>query len=189
MNTNTEINPAGARFQRIQTVSRVVRYVVLGCLVLAIGNGLYNFGLWSSASMTLGFVWHSLMMLSFEIVLCLWYWKLAKLFQFYEHGKIFAPETIRCIKVLGLLCVLNWLLMSVYNTLFRLIPPPPSPALPPGTIVRSVTVVESSLHMGFFSFSYRGVNVGLLLAGIIIVVIAWIMDEGRKIQEEQELTV
>jgi hypothetical protein len=28
-----------------------------------------------------------------------------------------------------------------------------------------------------------------LAAGLLIVLIAWIMDEGRKIQEEQELTV
>jgi hypothetical protein len=28
-----------------------------------------------------------------------------------------------------------------------------------------------------------------LFAGFIIIFIAWIMDEGRKIQEEQELTV
>jgi hypothetical protein len=28
-----------------------------------------------------------------------------------------------------------------------------------------------------------------LLPGFVIIFIAWIMDEGRKIQEEQELTV
>jgi hypothetical protein len=43
--------------------------------------------------------------------------------------------------------------------------------------------------MGFFSFAIYGINIGLLLAGIIIVIIAWVMDEGRKIQEEQALTV
>jgi len=30
---------------------------------------------------------------------------------------------------------------------------------------------------------------GTLLSGIFILLVAWIMDEGRKIQEEQELTV
>jgi hypothetical protein len=28
-----------------------------------------------------------------------------------------------------------------------------------------------------------------VFAGLMIIFIAWIMDEGRKIQEEQELTV
>jgi hypothetical protein len=44
--------------------------------------------------------------------------------------------------------------------------------------------------MGFFSFDFgTGIDFGLFLAGVVIVLIAWIMDEGRKIQEEQELTV
>jgi hypothetical protein len=44
-------------------------------------------------------------------------------------------------------------------------------------------------RMTFFSFSIGPIDFGLLLAGTIIIFIAWIMDEGRKIQEEQELTV
>ncbi|MEI9863261.1 MAG: DUF2975 domain-containing protein [Limisphaerales bacterium] len=37
----------------------------------------------------------------------------------------------------------------------------------------------------------RGVEItfGQLVLGLLIILIAWIMDEGRKIQEEQELTV
>jgi hypothetical protein len=45
-------------------------------------------------------------------------------------------------------------------------------------------------RMEFFSFAFGwGIDFGPLLIGAIIVLIAWIMDEGRKIQEEQELTV
>jgi hypothetical protein len=44
--------------------------------------------------------------------------------------------------------------------------------------------------MGFFTFDFgTGIDFGPLLAGAVIILIAWIMDEGRKIQEEQELTV
>jgi hypothetical protein len=60
-------------------------------------------------------------------------------------------------------------------------------ALPSG--VKVVTTTVKAHSFGFFSFNIAGVNFGMLLAGIIIVLIAWIMDEGRKIQEEQELTV
>ena len=28
-----------------------------------------------------------------------------------------------------------------------------------------------------------------LIVGLVVVLVAWIMDEGRKIKEEQELTV
>jgi hypothetical protein len=119
-------------------------------------------------------------MVPLELVLSLWYWKLAKLFRFYERGLIFTNETIRCIKTLGILCVINWVLTSAYHVLSRW-------SASPADV--TVKTVESGFGMGFFSFSIVGINVGLLLAGVIIVIIAWIMDEGRKIQEEQELTV
>ena len=120
------------------------------------------------------------------VVLGFWYWNLAKLFRFYERGLIFSAETIHCIKTLGLLCALNWLLLLVLNIVNRWFPVPPPPPLPPDV---KVTVVKSGFSMGFFSFSIGGINFGFLLAGIVIILIAWIMDEGRKVQEEQELTV
>ena len=186
MNANENSPGANARLQRIKNVSRIVRYAVLGCLVLAVGNSL--FGLlwmlaptWSARSLA-----HTLQITLALAVLCYWYWNLAELFHCYERGLIFATETTRRIQTLGILCVINWLLLSVSNVFGRIYPPPPPPALPPHV---TVTVVESSFRIGFFNFSIAGFNGGLLLAGIIIVIIAWIMDEGRKIQEEQELTV
>ena len=32
-------------------------------------------------------------------------------------------------------------------------------------------------------------NIIVLLIGIVVVLIAWVMEEGRKLQEEQRLTV
>jgi hypothetical protein len=53
-----------------------------------------------------------------------------------------------------------------------------------------VVVSRSVLHIGFFAFDFGlGVDFGMPLGAAIIILIAWIMDEGRKIQEEQELTV
>jgi hypothetical protein len=183
---NPEAKPVSARLQRIQLVSRIVRYAILGCLVLAVGVALVCCLQTASSSWSAGYLVHTLLMISIQVVLCLWYWKLVELFRFYERGLIFTAETIRCIQTLGVLCVINWLLLSAYNVLGHIFPPPPPPALPPHV---TVTFVESSFRMGFFSLSIAGFNLGLLLAGIIIVIIAWIMDEGRKIQEEQALTV
>jgi hypothetical protein len=131
-----------------------------------------------------------------EIVLWLWYWKLARLFHFYERGLIFAAETIGCIKTLGYLCIVNWVMEYAFQGWMRLIPsrgvPMPLPQhLPQGFIIQVVqsTEIKPFFNMGFFTFSIGGFNIGMLLAGIAIVIIAWIMDEGRKIREEQELTV
>jgi hypothetical protein len=129
--------------------------------------------------------WRSTFSLLFSFVIWLWYWKLSRLFRLFERGLIFAAETIRCFKILALLCVIGWILALLIESL----PGPPFPshaALPPGA-----TIVHTSVsHFGFFSFEFGiGVNFGLLFVGITIFLIAWIMDEGRKIQEEQELTV
>jgi len=181
---NTETKLTSARLKRIKTVSRIVRYVILGLFIFTVGYFLFHQFLMSSPRTWLDNLEYIFTVLVMEGILCVWYWKLARLFQFYERGLIFTSETIRCIKTLGVLCVINWLFTSVGMVLKHLSPPPPLPS--PGITIK---IIPSSFSMGFFSFSIYGINVGLLLAGIIIVIIAWIMDEGRKIQEEQELTV
>ncbi len=173
------------RLKQIETVSRVVRYLVLGLLVFSVGYSLLTMVYWSPT----GFMQRPVRMtlnLLMVLVLWTWYWKLAELFHFYQRGMIFASETIRCVKALGWLCVINWLVTSAWRGTYYLSPETHAPLLPPGV---QVTIHQSAFIMGFFSFSIRGFNIGMLLAGAIIVIIAWIMDEGRKIQEEQELTV
>jgi hypothetical protein len=184
MNAN-EISPkANVRMNRIKIVSRITKYVCYVFLTFSIG--FYSF-MTSPGSAFKANAWRALLVVMFQIVLWVWYWKLARLFHFYERGLIFAAETIRCIKTLGLLCVIGWTLGSTLHFVPRP-EPQPQAALPPG-----VTIVKQTTHtyrMGFFSFDFgTGIDFGLLVNGIIIVLIAWIMDEGRKIQEEQELTV
>jgi hypothetical protein len=186
MNANEMSPKASPRLQRIQKVSRIVRYVFLGLFALSIGIFLWrNFPTWRLVSSIQKHpFWWGFVFLS-EAVLWVWYWKLAKLFYFYERGMIFATATIRCIKTLGLLCVMNWLItvslrISSDHSRPLLFPVPPG---------YEVHIVDTRIGLSFFSFSLGGINLGLLLAGIVIVLVAWIMDEGRKIQEEQELTV
>ncbi len=180
----TEMTPkTPSRQRRIKIVSRIVRYVILGFLVFNLGYLLCARFLMQSPRVSLHNPGYLFTLVLTETILCFWYWKLAKLFQFYERGLIFATEAIRCMKTLGFLCVINWLFTSAWYVLGQIFP---SPAPPPGRIM---TFIPSSFRMDFFSINIHGTNLGLLLAGIVIVIIAWIMDEGRKIQEEQELTV
>jgi hypothetical protein len=188
MNSN-EISPkSNVRLQRIKIVSRVVRYAFLALFIISIIYFLFGI-LFSSPSWNFkNNVWRALCVVAMQVVICLWYWKLARLFGFYERGLIFASEAVRCIKFLGWLCVAQWMLGTIYHTLLKYYPIIPfQPTLPPGV---SVTVKQATINrMGFFSFDIWGIYFGFLLAGTVIVLIAWIMDEGRKIQEEQELTV
>jgi hypothetical protein len=197
MNAN-EISPKGdVRLKRIKFVSRIAKYICFGFLIFSIGfNLLFLFPLPDAPKAT---VWRELLLVGFQIILWIWYWKLSRVFRFYERGMIFAAETIRSIKTLGLLWVMGWLLLTVLH----FSPPAPMPVqatLPPATTTTSgdgttriiMTHVTRTTHyqMGFFTFNFgTGIDFGPLLAGAVIILIAWIMDEGRKIQEEQALTV
>jgi hypothetical protein len=187
MNANEISHKMGSRLNRIKTVSRILRFVCFGLLVLSIGVCLYfNFPTWRLISSIPSHpFWYGLAFLS-NAVLWIWYWKLANLFHFYEQGLIFAAATIRSIKTLGLLCVASWLANSGLRIFSDHSTPLSYPPVPPGY---EMHVVYTRFGVSFFSFTIAGINLGLLLAGAIIVLIAWIMDEGRKIQEEQELTV
>ena len=191
MNATAMAPKISARLDPIKTVSRIVRFVILGILAFTIGHFIVCFMIWVPPS------WYNLKFsLPGEIILWLWYWNLSRLFHFYERGLIFAKETIRCIRLLGRLCIVGWLFTYISQAWIRFVPER-GEALPlPKHVAENITIVYAPSHalepifkMGFFNFSIAGISFGLLLGGIIIVVIAWIMDEGRKIQEEQELTV
>jgi hypothetical protein len=83
-----------------------------------------------------------------------------KLLGFFERGILFTKETVRCIKILGGLAIAS----GVIELIFWIATQNPG----------SRTL---------------GTGLGNLFEGFFIFFIAWIMDEGRKIQEEQELTV
>jgi hypothetical protein len=170
-----------ARLMRIQKVSRLMRYCVLLNLVFNLGFWLIHFPPWKDD-------WnlHALWFVLAESLLIFWFWKLAQLFGFYQRGIIFSPETIRCIKMLGVVCLIGWSLNFTARLLFR--PGPVAPEAP--THSQAVVVKKSVYHMGFLSFDFgTGVDFGLLLVGASVSLAAWIMDEGRKLKEDQELTV
>jgi hypothetical protein len=194
MNAN-EVSPkASARLDRIKIVSRIARLGVIGFLLFTIWfllrvwifQGMpVLFDKLNAASAKAAhqyplFLCAGILSLITPLILCVWYWKLAQLFHYYERGLIFAVKTIRCIKFLGLLCVINWMLVSTSHLLLQ--------ETGPGLFQPSSS--QPMYRMEFFSFAFGwGIDFGPLLIGAIIVLIAWIMDEGRKIQEEQELTV
>ena len=178
---------------RIRIVSLIAKIVMLGLFIFTLYRTFFcrifstgGFSLLEILRIHPSDTYYIILMF-FQIILLVWYWKLFRLFSLYEHGLVFSAQTVRCIKTLGILCAVGWVLMTLLQILPHPLPPSPiTQTSPPGVAV----VVRYSYMMGFFSFDFgTGVNFGLLFAGIVIVLIAWIMDEGRKIQEEQELTV
>ena len=195
MNATEISSTANPRLSRIQTASRIFRYVVLANLV-------FNVGFWllmlpSSIENGTGMTMRGLFVNASLLLMFFWFWKLAQLFRFYERGQIFAAETIRCIKVLGMICVIGWMTLVAIRFTPRsaaLVPNPPAgnQVVKTGSVVKATTITTEHhyLRMGFFSFDFgTGIDFGTLFVGASVILAAWIMDEGRKIQEEQELTV
>jgi hypothetical protein len=95
------------------------------------------------------------------VVYLFWYRTALKLFGFFEKGILFTAETVRCLQILG----------GIYFAKFL-------------------------VQLGFYFFvlsspdnRWLGVGLSDLFTGFLIIFIGWLIDEARKIREEQELTV
>lgn len=84
---------------------------------------------------------------------------LNRLLRIFAKGDFFTVGNITCIKWLGGLVIADWLIVKLLDA-----------------------IVSRVVAIGVGDFTK-------LAFGLLIILIAWIMDEGRKIQEEQELTV
>jgi uncharacterized membrane protein YvlD (DUF360 family) len=98
--------------------------------------------------------------------------KLRKLFRYYEKGLIFTEKNVACFRSLGR-TLIAWVVCDVVkNSLLSIVLTLHNP---PGQ--RLITV-------GLYSADFTAVFVG-----IVILIIAWVMDEARKIQEDQALII
>ena len=106
-------------------------------------------------------------------------WFAYKLFSSYVRGDLFSPNAVRYIRWIGTISLLMGI-GNVFDALHR--------QLHNGwfqSVNSSPWIIEIILYLQMILFHL----VHNLVTGFVILFIAWIMDEGRKIQEEQELTV
>jgi hypothetical protein len=94
--------------------------------------------------------------------------KLRALFMLYQNGKIFTEENVTCFRSLGR-SLIAWMICDVIrNSLLSMILTMDNPA------------GQKILLVGLNPADFTGIFVG-----IVILIITWVMDEARKIQEEQ----
>lgn len=101
---------------------------------------------------------------------------LALLFGLYARGQIFTAENVRQIRQIGI-SVFLFCLSSLYSIFARLYLFAIDHPLPPSG------PDQETVGLSFDA------SVMQILGGIIIIVISWIMDVGREMREEQDLTV
>ena len=186
MNANEMVTKFRPQLNRIQKASRCIRLITqyglpLFILITILVNVLPNYGIFTPerywGKLMLPFitlsdvnvivmenttVYRNLSLLIVKLLIFIYFVRMLWLF---EKGYLFNKEVVRCIKILGLLAITS----AMVDWFFRII------------VVRILFEIPDQLSLG--------AGLGNLFEGLFIFFIAWVMDEGRKIQEEQELTV
>jgi len=99
---------------------------------------------------------------------------LIRLFDLYSHKQIFTADNVYQIRHIGITMLLILPVRLYFFLILNLIP-----GLKPTDLPADSQTLTISLAPPF----------PWLIAGIIIIVVSWIMDVGRELREEQDLTV
>jgi len=162
---NANVKPPNPRLEQIQKYGRLLSAVFLTATVFGtLGTLLLIFSLVRNGTI-LNMPQHQLLgdvgIIVFMLTLILEAWFCHKLFQQYARGNLFTKIIVHYIEQIG-----NFYVFAVGEKWF----------------------LERLWEKQHFQFSV-GDSIIPMYAGFLIIFIAWVMDEGRKIQEEQELTV
>jgi hypothetical protein len=162
---NTDVKPPNPRLEQIQKYGRLLSVVFLTATVFGtLGTLLLIFSLVRNGTI-LDMPQHRLLgdvgVIVFVLTLTLEAWFCHKLFQQYARGNLFTKKIVHYIHQIG-----SFYVFAVGEKWF----------------------LERLWEKQHFQFSV-GDSIIPMYAGFLIIFIAWVMDEGRKIQEEQELTV
>jgi hypothetical protein len=179
------------RLKRIATVSNILKWLCfVGVLLFGIGV-LLLLVLWITTGSTVGDTaktkipyylpkYHflgNLCHFSNIVIVLLNTWFAFKLFRLYSHGQLFSPGNISYLRKLAV----TFLLIGIVAALETFMENPQSPK-----DYNDAVAVVDKLPAFWGAVIYFCNNASMAL---VVLFFAWIMDEGRKIQEEQELTV
>jgi len=172
MSINFLSTKSGVRLDRIKQISRVFM-ALCGCAAIVMGASTVI--VIAAPFLNISFIGRTgggimLFQMALTAAGCITrgygFWCGFKLFGLYSHGELFTSNNIRCIRGIAYSFFLIGLETFAYGV----------------PVLRSMRVpgrVPAGVDFGL----------GPILAGFLILFIAWIMDEGRKMSDEQELTV
>lgn len=99
-------------------------------------------------------------------------YSLIKLFNLYRKGEIFSIHHVRYIRNIGYALLIGQLLEPFYQFAMGLV----------------LTINNPPGHR-YASLMLDQTNIGILFTSLLVILISWIMAEGCKLREEQQLTV
>lgn len=101
-----------------------------------------------------------------------WIWQLRQLFSHFAHGQIFTKNSTDCLRRTAV-------------TLLAI----PLVAIPINSVVGVILTSHNPIGYRVLGVSFGTPQLLDVLTGLVLVVIAWIMNEGQRLQEDAELTV
>jgi hypothetical protein len=171
MNVN-EISPkANSRMNRIQKFSGIFRTIFL--IVAIILCAIAGFCLIPILTLQ-GHKFTFVLTAGYEFACAACAWFCYKLFNLYSQGDLFTPKAVCYIRRIGY----TYFLMTVVSFFAQIVP---------AIQLEKIALIPQPNHV-----ELSGLLMKLAISSFpafLIIFVAWIMDEGRKIQEEQELTV
>ncbi|HSW69501.1 MAG TPA: DUF2975 domain-containing protein [Gammaproteobacteria bacterium] len=99
-------------------------------------------------------------------------YSLIKLFGLYEKGEIFSIKNVKYIRNIGYALLMGQLIEPVYQFIMGL-----------------VLTLNNPPHHRYAAITLDQTNIGILLTALMVILISWIMAEGCKLREEQQLTI
>ena len=177
MNANESSLSNNPRLKRIQSAGRIFSIIfftitvicavgtaiLFGVSVLARAGNLPRTDLMSTGACEASFTFLS--------------WCCYKLFTLYAQGELFTVTVVSSIRRIGY----GYVLVVLTSSVCQLV-------LSHSSTIVSHSITTNSMNTNwpihFFTLAFSGA-----LPAFLIIFIAWIMDEGRKLREEQELTV
>lgn len=99
-------------------------------------------------------------------------WYLIKLFSLYARGDVFTATNVRYIRRVGVAMLIGQALNPFYQSLLTI-----------------AITLGNPKGQRMISLGIGSSNLSEIVTAIMIIVVAWIMDEARKLQEEQALVI
>lgn len=99
-------------------------------------------------------------------------YSLINLFKLYEKGEIFPINNVRYIQKIGYALLITQIIDPIYQGAMGFVL---TRYNPPGHRFATITLDQT--------------NLGIILIALLVILISWIMAEGCKLREEQQLTV
>ncbi len=99
---------------------------------------------------------------------------LVRLFKLYEVGEIFSLANVGYLRKIGYALLISQLAHPFYEFAMGAVVTWPNPA---------------GQHQRYAAVTIGTTNLGILIMGALVILVSWIMAEGYKLREEQQLTV